>query len=664
MDMMNGPWNDYAAAAVAPDGPWNDYAAKTPGDRAGGGAQALRQHQAPLPQAAASASRRVAEGFEDLRQAPPGRRPAAGFGGILPPTPVDEYGRDIVGGSAADNGASYDAAARVVAAFPPFKQAADFARGFRTAMDVAAGKYGRMEDNPAAFLEAAGGLATGAITAGIPAAARGAVGAIGGRLGGGAKVSRSPGTFTPEEVPQRSSRDIKRSSAYDSSVAQAKEAPISDPPGRPDRPEIADYPHGTPTDAGRITETIDGAPINPAATVVGRAMGGGPESKLSPGEVAALVRQITGQDHQVVPADQMAPRGALGSYLLGDRLTTIDRDLEPRSAARVLAHELGHAIEHERWPDGRTVSDSIIGTMMRRPKIEDELRFVYNDLNNPYLAAERNRLGDPGWLPEPYDMRGWRQPMPQSGPYYEHYGPEDRGYQLHDVHSELIVEGLRAYMTDPNYFKTVAPGAAAAIRNAINRHPRLSEIIQFNMAPLAVAGGSGAAAAALSAGDEAQAGPAAQAFRRQQAARSPADAREHETELLRRFGYSDDDIAAMTPERRAAQAAHALESGISTVRGDGGGTADEPPNPLTQDAPDVSGKLRSEVEGLIREVHGEAHPDDVALAGLLMHRHGLDAHDAFEHATLVNALRAGDISPGQMASVIGKDRTEALRILG
>jgi len=155
--------------------------------------------------------------------------------------------------------------------------------------------------------------------------------------------------------------------------------------------------------------------------------------------------------------------------------------------------------------------------------------------------------------------------------------------------------------------------------------------------------------------------PAAQAFQQSQSRRSPADAREREAEVLRRFGYSDDDIAAMTPEQRAAQAARAVESGISTARDDDSGSGGEPPKPLAPDATDSSDKRRSEIEGLIREVHGEAHPDDVALAGMLMHRHGLDAHDAFEHATLVNALRAGDISPGQMASVIGKDKTDALR---
>jgi Inorganic Pyrophosphatase len=83
--------------------------------------------------------------------------------------------------------------------------------------------------------------------------------------------------------------------------------------------------------------------------------------------------------------------------------------------------------------------------------------------------------------------------------------------------------------------------------------------------------------------------------------------------------------------------------------------------PVTPGAADIPGKRRSEVQGLIREVQGDAHPDDVALAGLLMHRHGFDAHDAFEYATLVNALHSGDISSGQMASVIGKGKTDALR---
>jgi hypothetical protein len=50
-------------------------------------------------------------------------------------------------------------------------------------------------------------------------------------------------------------------------------------------------------------------------------------------------------------------------------------------------------------------------------------------------------------------------------------------------------EAIRAYLADPNYLKTVAPKTAARIREAVNTHPTLSKIIQFN----AIAGTTGAA---------------------------------------------------------------------------------------------------------------------------------------------------------------------------
>ena len=43
-----------------------------------------------------------------------------------------------------------------------------------------------------------------------------------------------------------------------------------------------------------------------------------------------------------------------------------------------------------------------------------------------------------------------------------------------------MAEAVRAYMADPNYLKTVAPRTAKAIRAAVNSHPRLRDIIQFN----------------------------------------------------------------------------------------------------------------------------------------------------------------------------------------
>ncbi|HZN27897.1 MAG TPA: hypothetical protein VFB88_00930 [Xanthobacteraceae bacterium] len=55
-----------------------------------------------------------------------------------------------------------------------------------------------------------------------------------------------------------------------------------------------------------------------------------------------------------------------------------------------------------------------------------------------------------------------------------------------------MVEAIRAYMADPNYLKTIAPKTAAAIREAVNSHPALGKIIQFNAmaGPVAIIGGA------------------------------------------------------------------------------------------------------------------------------------------------------------------------------
>jgi hypothetical protein len=54
----------------------------------------------------------------------------------------------------------------------------------------------------------------------------------------------------------------------------------------------------------------------------------------------------------------------------------------------------------------------------------------------------------------------------------------------------LDLSRIRAYLADPNYLKTVAPKTAAAVREAVNSHPVLSKIIQFNTmaGPLAIIG--------------------------------------------------------------------------------------------------------------------------------------------------------------------------------
>ena len=96
----------------------------------------------------------------------------------------------------------------------------------------------------------------------------------------------------------------------------------------------------------------------------------------------------------------------------------------------------------------------------------DELRRVYNTLNNP------NRATTPG--------TGRYGPQTGEAARGRFYTPENAGYRGKDVSREYIAEALRAYMADPNYLKTVAPKTAATIRKFVNNNPRLNEVIQFN----------------------------------------------------------------------------------------------------------------------------------------------------------------------------------------
>lgn len=99
-----------------------------------------------------------------------------------------------------------------------------------------------------------------------------------------------------------------------------------------------------------------------------------------------------------------------------------------------------------------------------------ELEGNYNTLNNP------NRMpNDPS------------RPASGSNPVT----PLTFGYNAKQAQRELMAEAIRAYMTNPNYLKTVAPRTAERIRDAVNGHPFLSKIIQFNGIAAAPALGGG-----------------------------------------------------------------------------------------------------------------------------------------------------------------------------
>jgi hypothetical protein len=121
----------------------------------------------------------------------------------------------------------------------------------------------------------------------------------------------------------------------------------------------------------------------------------------------------------------------------------------PEQRGYVLAHEVGHALHKLA---GKLSLKEIEG--MRR-----ELEPVYSTLNEPVEGLSRPVL------------------------------PQDVGYTDKRTPYELIADGFRGHMIDPNYLKTVAPYSASVFRQWTNSHPTLSKLIQFNgLGGLAVIG--------------------------------------------------------------------------------------------------------------------------------------------------------------------------------
>lgn len=241
-------------------------------------------------------------------------------------------------------------------------------------------------------------------------------------------------------------------------VLANKSPMMYNPPVKPLRPFTADYPAGAPTDAtGNLTADIEGRPLT-AQYVVGRNMVGGADESLRPQEYDALAQATLGR-----PADILAPSRMGGDF----GRTYINRagypeqielraDMRPDKAQMVYAHELGHVVDQS-------------AGQIPTAGLNDDLKAIFNTLNNPNRAR--------GGL----EAAAWGKPVT----------PKTLGYSGEEIPREHLAEAVRAYMADPNYLKTVAPKTAAVIRSAVNAHPTLSKIIQFNAIPLAVGSAAG-----------------------------------------------------------------------------------------------------------------------------------------------------------------------------
>ena len=227
---------------------------------------------------------------------------------------------------------------------------------------------------------------------------------------------------------------------------ETKIRPLYNPPVKPARPFSADYPHGALADeTGRLLADIEGRPLT-AGYVVGRRVVGGHDEAFSPAQLNPLTEALIGRGPSAVPPGQMGPNLGYTLVKAGKPIRIgIRDDLKPYEAAKVLAHENGHAI------------DLIAGDISTRG-LSNELKGIYNTLNNSTRTRDGLDAASGG----------------------KTFRPEDLGYKGAEVSREYMVEAIRAYMADPNYLKTVAPKTAAAIRAAVNENPKLSKVIQFN----------------------------------------------------------------------------------------------------------------------------------------------------------------------------------------
>jgi hypothetical protein len=232
------------------------------------------------------------------------------------------------------------------------------------------------------------------------------------------------------------------------------------PVPKPLRPFSADYPSGSQGDGVPLTQDIEGRPLT-APRVAGRRVTNGADEAIKPKEYNALSTDMMGRPARFRPIRQMGKYDGVTGY---DRNTNLPigidlrLGLHPNTKAMTYAHELGHAIDQLA---GHIPTDGLM----------DELKPLYNTLRNKYRDENFLDAADPRWI-DPV--------TPQTFSYTEEEAPR-----------EYMAEAIRAYMTDPNYLKTVAPKTAAAIRAAVNPHPTLSKIIQFNVVPL-TAGGAAA----------------------------------------------------------------------------------------------------------------------------------------------------------------------------
>jgi hypothetical protein len=260
----------------------------------------------------------------------------------------------------------------------------------------------------------------------------------------------------------------------DDAYAASRGAGYNTPTYHPQRSFEEDYPDGAKADNyERITHDMDGRPIG-EGVIVGRNTVGGVDIRLPTGTANVVGESITGNPVVERSASRMGRNLGRTSYNKYSKYPTqveIRKGLTPYQYPNVTEHELGHVISQA---SGEIPFDD---------EVAGELRYVYNQLNNADLDTLRDRVGkeDVGIL---------------RGRLTGHTPETNKNYTAQEAPQEYIAEGIRAYIQNPNFIKTVAPKFAAMVREAVNSNEKLNKIIQFNQVTGALPYVGGAALAA------------------------------------------------------------------------------------------------------------------------------------------------------------------------
>ncbi len=231
-------------------------------------------------------------------------------------------------------------------------------------------------------------------------------------------------------------------------TASRRSGKIDAPPERQQRAFSDDYPSTSPSDGtSRLTVDIEGRPLS-AQYIAGRRMVGGVDEALSTTDVQRVADLLGAITRPAISSDKIG--SDLGRYVAGSdaagnatRNIFLSPALTQQQAPHVLAHETGHLID-----------DLTFGRAIPLNGVKREADQVFSDLNST-MYVPKGKIGA---------------------------RPQDFGYTGADVPAELNAEGLRAYMQNPNYFKTVAPNMAARYRDFVNNNPNINKVLQLNSA--------------------------------------------------------------------------------------------------------------------------------------------------------------------------------------